>query len=312
VQIFRGLTVIKVGIFLALLFGAVTLLALGFQLGDYQNPDLAKVCYALAGIILVGAFVALFWPSKSGSAQELETQERRRRQDALDAYFNRMQQWLSDEDRPLATLPHNEQRRMMARTRTLEVLRNQDPDGKRSVVRFLYEHELITKEQPVISLHGADVSGANLVDMDLRNINLSNVNLSGADMSRAKLMSLHVSSAAWVRAGEREGVWDDLGQPDESSDLSSANLSRAILWHTHLTGCNLIFADFADAKLDGTDLRAADLREALNLTQEQINQAYGSSGQQQYMLDTQLPDHLEAPEAWNNLLSQQRRERGDL
>jgi len=73
----------------------------------------------------------------------------------------------------------------------------------------------------------------------------------------------------------------------------------------------LLGANFADAVLDGADIRGGtDLRLARNLTQEQIEQAYGSTGNQEFMPDTLLPDHLTAPEAWNKLLSQQQRERG--
>lgn len=49
----------QVGIFFALLFGAVGLLALGFQLGGYSNPDLAKACYVLAALCSTGALAAL-------------------------------------------------------------------------------------------------------------------------------------------------------------------------------------------------------------------------------------------------------------
>jgi hypothetical protein len=67
--------------------------------------------------------------------------------------------------------------------------------------------------------------------------------------------------------------------------------------------------------LDGTDLtetdiRGANLQIAKNLTQEQIESAFGSSGGYEYMPDTILPDHLTAPESWNLLLSQQIKERG--
>jgi len=97
--------------------------------------------------------------------------------------------------------------------------------------------------------------------------------------------------------------------PVAASDLSSADLSGAVLRRTTMVGCNLIFSDFAGADLDEADLRAADLREARNLTQEQIEQAYGSSGGQEYMPDTLLPKHLKAPAAWTKLLSQQARDR---
>ena len=47
--------------------------------------------------------------------------------------------------------------------------------------------------------------------------------------------------------------------------------------------------DSASADLDRADLRAADLRHARNLTQKQIEAAYGSSDQQDGVVDTLLP-----------------------
>jgi hypothetical protein len=57
----RGITGTTLGIFLVLLFGALAVLALGFQLGNYQNPNLIKYCYILAAILFVTSPVALFW-----------------------------------------------------------------------------------------------------------------------------------------------------------------------------------------------------------------------------------------------------------
>jgi hypothetical protein len=48
---------------------------------------------------------------ETGRERELETQERWREQDALDKYFDQMQQWLDDESRPLLETRPAEQRR---------------------------------------------------------------------------------------------------------------------------------------------------------------------------------------------------------
>lgn len=72
----------------------------------------------------------------------------------------------------------------------------------------------------------------------------------------------------------------------------------------------MIGADFTGANLDRADLRGTDLRLTRNLTQDQIEQAYGSSGQQEYMPDIFLPYHLHAPETCKKLLSEQIEERG--
>jgi hypothetical protein len=105
------------------------------------------------------------------------------------------------------------------------------------------------------------------------------------------------------------GDFCDIFLPVAPSNISSADLSGAVLKQARLLGCTLILSDFAGANLDEADLRAADLQAAQNLTQKQIEQAYGSSGGQAYLRDTKLPDHLRAPETWKRLLSQQIKER---
>ena len=69
-------------------------------------------------------------------------------------------------------------------------------------------------------------------------------------------------------------------------------------------------ADFDGADITEADLRGADLQLAKNLTQEQIESAFGYSGGQEYMPDTLLPDDLTPPDAWKKLLSLQIKERG--
>ena len=145
--------------------------------------------------------------------------------------------------------------------------------------------------------------------MQLFEANLEGVILTDADLSKATLCQLMGGSASWESAVERGGNWYDLMQPVVTSDLSSANLSSAVLEQATLVGCNLTFSNFARANLNEADLRAAELREARNLTQAQIDQAYRASGGQDYIRNTQLPKPLQAPEAWNTLLSQQIAER---
>lgn len=242
--------------------------------------------------------------------QELETQERWRGQDALDKYLDQMLQWIDDENRPLATLSYDDPRRKMARTQTLAILNRLDPNGKREVVRFLHEHGLIRGKPSVVPLYGADLSDANLTEMDLRGTNFDGANLSGADMSRSMFCGFVGHSAGFSKVAQRGGEWQDLMRPMTVSELSGANLSGAVLRRTVFTGCNLLGADFGGADLDSTDVRGgADLRLARNLTQEQIESAYGSVGEQEYMPDTMLPEDLEASKAWEKLLSQQIRER---
>jgi hypothetical protein len=252
------------------------------------------------------------WARRHGPVDvspDTEAQKRWRTEDALDAYFDKMQEWILDKDSPLASAERQDPRRNMARTRTLAILKRLTPTRKRDVLQFLYEHKLIKKEQPIVYLKDADLSEADLSGLTLIDVNLSNANLTGADLSRAQMCGFVGSSASWETAARRGGTWWDLMEPLQSSELSGTNLTDAILRRTVLVGCNLLGARLGAADLDGTDVRSADLRLAYGLTQEQIEKAFGSTGQQEHMPDTLLPDYLEAPEAWRDLLSQQQKAR---
>lgn len=240
--------------------------------------------------------------------RELEIQERWRIEDALDKYLDEMKEWVLDEENPLAILPHDHSRRRIARTRTLWIVERLSPKRKRDVLVFLYEHKLIMKNGlRIVELRGADFSRADLTSVQIWDANLDGVNLSEADLSRASMCSFHAHSASMQEAVARGStdLFEDSMIPYRSTSLSGANLSDAMLRRARLAGCNLLSANFDGADLTQSDLRGTDLRLTKNLTQEQIDSAFGSSGRQKYMPDTLLPDHLTAPEAWKKLLSQQ-------
>jgi uncharacterized protein YjbI with pentapeptide repeats len=259
--------------------------------------------------------LADWWIRLNGApnvSPEVAAQERWRGQDALDAYLDQMQQWLLDEQRPLASLPYNDPQRKMARTRTLAILRRLDANGKREILRFLKEQELISKESPAIRLGGADFSGANLTRMEVWDANLDRTNLSGADLTHVSMSGGGGHSASMGEAVKRgsEHVFEDSIIPDRSTSFTFANFSGAVLRRARLGGCNLLGVDFDGADFTEADLRGADLRLAKNLTQEQIESAFGYTGGQEYMPDTLLPDYLTPSEAWKRLISLQIKERG--
>lgn len=82
----------------------------------------------------------------------------------------------------------------------------------------------------------------------------------------------------------------------EMADLSDADLCDARLDGADLSGADLCDAlleraDFAGARLGGANLAGASLKEARNLTQGQIDEAFGDAL-------TRLPPHLSRPEGW--------------
>jgi uncharacterized protein YjbI with pentapeptide repeats len=73
--------------------------------------------------------------------------------------------------------------RVLARAQTLTTLGQLDSHRKRSLLQFLHEANLITKNQPVVNLIGADMSGADLYESNITNDQLvSSRSLEGATM----------------------------------------------------------------------------------------------------------------------------------
>jgi hypothetical protein len=110
------------------------------------------------------------WFNRQQREQELQTADRRAQDEALQAYLDQIGQLLLDKDPSLRQAKEDDEVRTLARARTLSVLGRLDGERKGSIVRFLSESTLIQKEeganeehvptQPVISLSGADLRGA--------------------------------------------------------------------------------------------------------------------------------------------------------
>ena len=105
-------------------------------------------------------------------------------------------------------------------------------------------------------------------------IDLSQADLCRAVLENATLISADLSGAYLVQA-----------------NLSHARLSAANLRGANLSHARLDFADLKDAILDAATLCGAKLRDVRNLTQVQLERAYGDA-------HTVLPAGLAMPAAW--------------
>ena len=234
----------------------------------------------IPAVLAVGGFLFNFVASKN----EREIASDKQHEDALQAYIDKISELLLKEH--LGELkPEYEEVRNIARVRTLTVLRGLDAERKGSVLQFLYESGLISKDKQIINLSGANLSGAYLMRADL-----SRADLSGAYLMRANLASANLSEADLLKA-DLSGA--DLFQANLSgADLSEADLSRALLFEADLRGALLFGADLRGAnmreawlnkaELDSAllfeaDLRGADLFEA-NVTQKQWEKAKSLRG----------------------------------
>ena len=126
------------------------------------------------------------------------------------------------------------------------------------------------------NLREANLEGAYLQEADLTggllwNANLTGANLKRADLTRAELIDADLHGAN-LQAAELEGAI--LARADlVEANLAEADLERAILARADLKQANLAGADLKEANLDEANLAGADLRDAKNLTCEQLQQA---------------------------------------
>jgi hypothetical protein len=121
-----------------------------------------------------------------------DAEEKRAQDEALQAYLDQIGQLMLDKlmldkDRPLRHSKEGDEVRTLARARTLTVLARLDGSRKRSVLQFLYESGLITKDCRVLDLGTADLRGAMLGWAVWSRVDLSGTDLRGADLSGALL-----------------------------------------------------------------------------------------------------------------------------
>jgi len=234
----QTLWAVRIAIVLVVLLGVLTLIGLPFDitLWEWLNLLIVPAVIAAGGI----------WFNRQQRERELEiarqqrerdqeTEKHRAQDEALEAYLDQMSQMLIDKERPLRRARPGEDLSVVARARTLTVLPRLDSERRGSVVRFLYESGLITKDRRVLDLSKADLSRA-----DLYGANLNGVNLNGAYLTEAYLIN---------------------------ADLNEANLSGAALYRANLSG-----ADLSGVNLSNAWLRKADLSGSKGITNDELAQ----------------------------------------
>jgi len=134
-------------------------------------------------------------------------------------------------------------------------------DRKGDVINFLYQLGWISGDEPLLSLHGANISQANLGIVELNEVNFSKTDLSGAYLFGADLNDADLSEAILSNANLRN---TELKNIDLSgAQLGGADLNRAFLKGANLSGAYLSGADLSRANLSNADLRGALLSDAV-------------------------------------------------
>ena len=199
--------------------------------------------------------------------QRDEAEKERNQQALLIEYLDEISSLVEQQLLNLNNDDNSETQRIIARARTLTVLRALDSDRKGELIQFLSAAQLIERDKPIIDLRRADLSGVDLREADLSGANLSranltraslrSVNLSEADLGGTNLRGAYLSRAYLSGANFSEA---DLGGTNlRGAYLSRANFSKASLIRTDLSEAYLSGANFSEASLIRTDLSEADL-----------------------------------------------------
>ncbi|MCC6607881.1 MAG: pentapeptide repeat-containing protein [Anaerolineae bacterium] len=284
-----------------------------------RSPEDYRTLWEWLDLLIIPAVLALggWWLNKTQRETELQIAQEQRAEDyriaeaknqtdkqiakdrnqqaLLDGYFDRMTSLILEKG--LKDPDSGNEIRNIARTHTLSVLRNLDGKRKGQVLSFLNETGLIQKQNhgqppPMISLHSAELRGADLIMIPLRELYDANywtpalvtrlikedydkylpgtTKTWSADLRDCALKDADLSYAAFI-------LTDLSGTDFDEANLNGAILVLANLWLANLRYASLRGADLRRAKLpmailDGADLQDANLEEA-EVTDEQLKSA---------------------------------------
>jgi len=213
---------------------------------------------------------------------EQHIEEQRAQDEALQTYLEQIGQMLLDKDRPLRQSKEGDEVQLLARARTVTILRRLDSARNRDILQFLREARLVPSNKYEIQEHIVRLDNSNLSKADLRGANLDSFDLHGTDLSGADLRDARLPwsylpyaklNGANLRGAYLRGDPDQSGDADLSdADLSDANLSEADLSYDNLSSANLQGANLTDAVLRGTNLSNA------KVTSEQLAEAKSLEG----------------------------------
>lgn len=186
------------------------------------------------------------------------------RQLAFQSYLDKMTQLLFD-----AKIDSGKQDKgsFIAQAMTLNLLDSLDGTRKGQVIQFLYQTGLIKYNEQIansVKVDAAAISlrGANLSGMDLQGATKGKVDLRGSVFWRSNMRNANLSGDVNLSGSLLDFV------DFSDADLSNANLSKSGLVLAKLNGANLDRTNFRDSCL-----RGADLREAKNLSQADLQGA---------------------------------------
>lgn len=201
------------------------------------------------------------------------------REIALQAYFDRMTDLIIE--KKLRESKLDDEVRAIARVRTLTTLEQLDGMRKGVLFRFLYESGLISKDDPIVVMKGANLSNVIMAGGNFKNCDLAGANLRKSywvktDFESAKLTDTDLTEAKFFNA------W-----------MVFAELNNANLVGTHFMLTKLRGANFCGAVMEGISPEATSFSEADDLPRVPINLQLSDMQGAVYNDETTFPNGFE-------------------
>jgi uncharacterized protein YjbI with pentapeptide repeats len=258
-HIFNVLIGMIVGGSLCLMF----LLGINFEnRGGFEGKTLWDwLDVVLVPSILIGCMVVVYWYARKTQEQRAKVDHGialdNQREVLMNSYIELITRLFLEEESDLEQNKKRGNSDDIVRAHTLTLFRRLDGVRKGIVLRFLFDAELLFKDESVIDLRDADLREIYLKGADLRGMNLSGTQMGCAELEGVKLSGAILCDTDLHRANLRDA---ELIECDlRRTRLSEANLRRAILTRANLKMAELDRSDLSEASLEGADLQGAKL-----------------------------------------------------
>lgn len=242
------------------------------------------LCTAAIPVILT-----FYGIQQANLAAQREINEEKRDQDnqlhqIMTDYLDSMTAFLLKEQEQLQQNGKASKAQMLAQARTLNTLRQLDPERKGHLLKFLYEAGLVRQCQfddtlgkvndcqpSILSLGGARLDeimfekpmplpGVDLTNALLPKAKLPRIDLTGAQLEGANFKDADLTEAYLAEAHMKNAILQDVTAT--GAKLANANLTGVVLENADFRGANMIKVNLSGAKLANTKLNNANLQEA--------------------------------------------------
>lgn len=227
-----------------------------------ETVEPAKTLWDWMALLIVPVALAIiaYWFNKGEKSIERELASDKQREDALQAYLDRMAELLLDYN--LREQSDKPEISNVARVRTLTAFRRLDPARIEVIFQFLRDSGLTRYKDPesIIKFRHANLSRLNLSNIRLQDINLSYADFQYTDFQHSTISLSDLQGSSWKRTNLFKASFGEC-------NMSGISLEEAILDQTRLVECDLRGVHIANTKineidvsmsiLDGTNLQGA-------------------------------------------------------